>query len=187
MTLHILKLCVGVETVDELAQWQAGRVRDQKKRGVKTPELVHVTRMMPKRKDEILDGGSLYWVIKGQIAVRQTLIDIRRVTKNGTPHCGWSTSPSWCRCAAAPTVPSRAGAIFPRRTRRPTRVAPRASKSFPKGCRPNWSNWGFSSAGGSHRHVVDQPRRADLGRRENPRRRSRLSIVSRLAASRIAT
>ena len=88
MTLHILKLCVGADSVEDLAQWQAGRIRDQKKRGVKTPELIHVTRMMPKRKDEILDGGSLYWVIKGQIAVRQKLLDMRRVTKNGTPHCG---------------------------------------------------------------------------------------------------
>ncbi len=88
MTLHIIKLCVGVETVDELAQWQSGRIRDQKKRGVKKPELTHVTRMMPKRKDEILDGGSLYWVIKGQIAVRQKLLDIRAVTKHGRPACG---------------------------------------------------------------------------------------------------
>jgi hypothetical protein len=88
MTLHIIKLCVGVETVDELAQWQAGRIRDQKKRGVKSPELVHVTRMTPKRKDEVLDGGSLYWVIKGQIAVRQRLLELRAVTKNGAPHCG---------------------------------------------------------------------------------------------------
>lgn len=88
MTLHIIKLCVGVETVEELAQWQLGRLRDQKKRKVKKPELMHVTRMMPKRKDEVLDGGSLYWVIKGQIAVRQKLLELRPVTKNGTPHCG---------------------------------------------------------------------------------------------------
>lgn len=88
MTLHIIKLCVGVDTVEELAEWQAGRIKDQKKRGVKRSELMHVTRMSPKRKDEVLDGGSLYWVIKGQIAVRQKLIDIRAVTKNGTPHCG---------------------------------------------------------------------------------------------------
>jgi hypothetical protein len=88
MTLHIIKLCVGADSIEDLAQWQAGRIRDQKKRKVKKPELIHVTRMMPKRKDEILDGGSLYWVIKGQIAVRQKLLDIRAVTKNGTPHCG---------------------------------------------------------------------------------------------------
>jgi hypothetical protein len=88
MTLHILKLCVGADSIEDLAQWQAGRIKDQKKRKVKKPELVHVTRMTPKRKDEILDGGSLYWVIKGQIAVRQKLLAIRPVTKNGTPHCG---------------------------------------------------------------------------------------------------
>jgi hypothetical protein len=87
MTLHILKLCVGVDTLQELAEWQAGRLKDLKKKG-KPPELVHVTRMTPKRKDEVLDGGSLYWVIKGQIAARQKLIDLRKVTKNGTPHCG---------------------------------------------------------------------------------------------------
>src|SRR5262249_34933614 len=52
------------------------------------PELVHVTRMTPKRTEEVLDGGSLYWVIKGQIAARQKLLAIRDVKKNGVPHCG---------------------------------------------------------------------------------------------------
>ncbi|HEY1630610.1 MAG TPA: DUF1489 domain-containing protein [Rhizomicrobium sp.] len=88
MMLHIIKLCVGAESIEDLAHWQAGRLKEQKKRKAKKLELVHVTRMMPKRKDEVLDGGSLYWVIKGQIAVRQKLLDIREVTKNGTPHCG---------------------------------------------------------------------------------------------------
>jgi len=88
MTLHIIKLCVGAESIEDLAQWQAKRIKDQKKRKVKKPELVHVTRAMPKRKDEVLDGGSLYWVIKGQIAARQKIIDLRPVTKNGSPHCG---------------------------------------------------------------------------------------------------
>jgi hypothetical protein len=87
MTLHIIKLCVGAESIEDLAQWQAKRIREQKKRGVKKPTLMHVTRMTPKRKDEVLDGGSLYWVIKGQIAVRQTLLDLKPTTKNGTPHC----------------------------------------------------------------------------------------------------
>jgi hypothetical protein len=88
MTLHIIKLCVGCDSVEDLARWQAGRIADQKKRKVKKPELIHVTRMTPRRKDQVLDGGSLYWVIKGQIAARQKLLDLRPVTKNGTPHCG---------------------------------------------------------------------------------------------------
>jgi len=44
--------------------------------------------MTPKRGDEVLDGGSLYWVIKGQIAARQKLVAFREVKKNGIPHCG---------------------------------------------------------------------------------------------------
>ena len=88
MTLHLIKLCVGADSIEDLAEWQAKRVKEQKKKGVKKPELMHVTRMTPKKKDEILDGGSLYWVIKGQIAVRQKIVDLRPVTKNGTPHCG---------------------------------------------------------------------------------------------------
>ena len=63
MALHILKLCVGVDTLQELADWQAARLKQ-----MKGPRklLSHVTRMTPKRRDEILDGGSLYWVIKGK-------------------------------------------------------------------------------------------------------------------------
>jgi hypothetical protein len=86
MTLHLIKLCVGAESIESLAAWQKGRLKDLRKKG-KKPELTHVTRMTPKRKEELLDGGSLYWVIKGYIAVRQPLIDLRAVTKNGKPHC----------------------------------------------------------------------------------------------------
>jgi hypothetical protein len=88
VTLHLIKLCVGVDTLEELARWQKGRLADLKKRR-KPLELVHVTRQTPKRAAELLDGGSLYWVIKGQIAARQKLIDIRDVrSKDGLPRCG---------------------------------------------------------------------------------------------------
>jgi hypothetical protein len=87
VTLHLIKLCVGVDTLEDLARWQAKRLADLKKKK-KPLELVHATRQTPKRAEELLDGGSLYWVIKGQIAARQRLIDLRPVTRNGTPHCG---------------------------------------------------------------------------------------------------
>ena len=69
MALHLRKLCVGVESVEQLQAYQERRLK-----GGET--LRHDTRMMPKRRDEIVDGGSLYWVIKGQIVVRQPIVDI---------------------------------------------------------------------------------------------------------------
>lgn len=94
MTLHLIKLCVGAESIESLAAWQAKRLKEQKTKGKTKRELVHVTRMTPKRADELLDGGSLYWVIKGYIAVRQHLVDIRPVTKNGRPHCALVYEPT---------------------------------------------------------------------------------------------
>jgi hypothetical protein len=87
VTLHLIKLCVGADSVADLAEWQEKRLA-QAKRKKKPLELMHVTRMTPKRADELLDGGSLYWVIKGQVAVRQKLIELRPVTREGLPHCG---------------------------------------------------------------------------------------------------
>ena len=85
--LHLIKLCVGVDSLEELAAWQKKRLAEKKKKGQK-PELVHVTRQTPKRAEELLAGGSLYWVIKGQIAARQQLIELRPLVRNGVPHCG---------------------------------------------------------------------------------------------------
>ena len=85
--LHLIKLCVGCDSLSDLAAWQKQRLKDKKAKGQK-PELIHVTRQMPKRAEELLDGGSLYWVIKGQVAARQKLLELRAVKKNGVPHCG---------------------------------------------------------------------------------------------------
>jgi hypothetical protein len=87
MPLHIIKLCVGCDSLKDLAGWQKQRLKDQRAKGRK-PELMHVTRMTPKRAEEVLDGGSLYWVIKGQVAARQRLLGFKEVTRNGVPHCG---------------------------------------------------------------------------------------------------
>lgn len=87
MPLHLIKLCVGCDSLADLAAWQKQRLKEKRAKGQK-PELVHVTRMTPKRAEEVLDGGSLYWVIKGQIAARQKLLEFREIKKNGIPHCG---------------------------------------------------------------------------------------------------
>jgi hypothetical protein len=88
MALNLIKLCVGVETIEDLAAWQAERLRARRKAGEKRPRLFHRTFQSPKRRDELIDGGSLYWVIKGIVQVRQPLIDITEGHKeDGSPCC----------------------------------------------------------------------------------------------------
>ncbi|HEX5008399.1 MAG TPA: DUF1489 family protein, partial [Hyphomonadaceae bacterium] len=78
MALHMIKLCVGVDNVDELLEWQVKRAKERAKKG-KSPNPYHDTRMTPKRAEEMLAGGSLYWVIKHYIIVRQKLIGFEDV------------------------------------------------------------------------------------------------------------
>lgn len=87
MTVHLIKLCVGVDEVSDLADWQAEQARIAKKSG-KPLVLQHVTRNMPRRSMEVLDGGSLYWVIKGLVQVRQRIIALEPVVReSGEPAC----------------------------------------------------------------------------------------------------
>ena len=69
MPLHLIKLCVGVDSVEELRAWRA-------QRAAQGHRSVCPTRQTPKRAAELLQGGSLYWVIKGQVLVRQTIDEI---------------------------------------------------------------------------------------------------------------
>src|SRR5262249_59298879 len=75
MPLHLIKLAVGCESVKELKDWIAERMKAAKKKGL-PQRHVHITRMTPKRIDDILAGGSLYWVIRGEIAAREKIIAI---------------------------------------------------------------------------------------------------------------
>ena len=88
MPLHLIKLCVGCDSIEDLASWQAERLKARRRAGEKKPQLFHRTFQTPKRRAELLDGGSLYWVIKGLVQVRQPLFDIAEGTKDdGTPCC----------------------------------------------------------------------------------------------------
>jgi hypothetical protein len=90
MTLHLIKLCVGCDSVKDLESWI--REKRRKTRGKKTEHL-HRTRMVPKRADELIDGGSLYWVIRGEVACRQQLLAVRPYVDKG----GRRTVPSGAR------------------------------------------------------------------------------------------
>ncbi len=81
MPLNLVKLCVGVSEIDELEAWvkdcRAGR-----------DTLDHVTRMFPKRRDEIVPGGSLFWVIRGMVLCRQPIAALEAVTgADGIERC----------------------------------------------------------------------------------------------------
>ncbi len=87
MTLHLIKLCVGAASIEELATWQRGRLAELKKSGKKS-QLFHTTFQTPKRQAELLAGGSLYWVIKGVIQVRQRIVGFGEGhKKDGSPCC----------------------------------------------------------------------------------------------------
>ena len=79
MALHLLKLCVGADSIRDLEDWIKARLALASLHG-HVPEHIHTTRMMPRRAEELLDGGSLFWVIKGQVAARQKLEAIRPFT-----------------------------------------------------------------------------------------------------------
>ena len=72
MALHLIKLCVGVASFEEMQNWIAQREALAQQNGVEAIHK-HTTRMAPKRAAELVDGGSLYWVIKGNVQARQKL------------------------------------------------------------------------------------------------------------------
>jgi hypothetical protein len=87
MALHLIKLCVGADSIDDLEGFIRRRLAEKRSRGDPL-EYHHTTRMVPKRREQLIAGGSLYWVIRGQIAARQTLRDVQPfIDPHGTSRC----------------------------------------------------------------------------------------------------
>ncbi|MBP1851169.1 hypothetical protein J2Z17_002612 [Rhizobium halophytocola] len=101
----MIKLCVGADSVDDLREWVAHRALTAVAAGLE-PQSSHVTRMAPKRAEELLDGGSLYWIIKGQVAARQKLIGINTFKdEQGIGRCELVLGPEVIETAPAPRRP----------------------------------------------------------------------------------
>ena len=82
--VHLIKLSVGTENIDQLIAWQ-------QQRAAQSPDgqCYHQTRMWPKREAEILNGGSIYWVIKGEISARQRILRFdEMIGADGIRRCG---------------------------------------------------------------------------------------------------
>jgi len=100
-TINLVKLCVGAEEVQDLLDWQANP-------RAKGPDGLprHVTRMWPKQADKLLNGGSLYWVFKGLILCRQTILRLDEVPgADGIVRCGIVLNPEVHRTTTAPKRP----------------------------------------------------------------------------------
>ena len=80
MTLHLIKLCVGAAAPEDLRQWRTRRKAEGHR------PIVH-TRQTPKRAAEILHGGSLYWVFKGVILIRQPILAIETIAQGAARRC----------------------------------------------------------------------------------------------------
>ncbi len=99
MPLHLIKLSVGSEDVEDLSQWHAKRLAE-------TGRVFHRTRMMPRRGEALLGGGSIYWVIKGFVTVRQRLLGIERISySDGTPATELVLDPVHVRTVPTPHRP----------------------------------------------------------------------------------
>ena len=97
--VNLVKLCVGADSIADLETWQAARL-------ARGEEHRHVTRMWPKRANEILNGGSLYWVIKGVVQCRQRILRLDEVTgHDGTRRCAIVLDPTITRTTPAPRRP----------------------------------------------------------------------------------
>ncbi len=97
--LHLTKLAVGVRDIDHLRAWQADRARIN-------PPLRHRTRNAPRRRADVLDGGSMYWVINGTMLVRQRILDIIEDRRDDQTRCtGLLLDPEIVPLAGRPTRP----------------------------------------------------------------------------------
>lgn len=102
MTVHLQKLSVGTESIESLTQWQLAMVARRVKAGG-APYHEHVTRMFPKQKEALLDGGSIYWVFKGLIQCRNKIIGLEEVRReDGIKACSIQMEPG-----PIPVVPTQ--------------------------------------------------------------------------------
>lgn len=79
MSLHLVKLCVGCDSIRDLEEWIEENEAHHRRLG-RAYEQTHTTRMVPKRLDALTQGGSLYWVVKGQMSCRQRILAVRPFT-----------------------------------------------------------------------------------------------------------
>ncbi len=110
--LNLVKLCVGADGVEDQVEWTRRRLEERRRRGERL-ESLHVTRMWPRRSEEILGGGSLYWVFKGLVLARQEILAFEPVDRgDGIRRCGIVMAPVVVRTEARPRRPFQGWRYF---------------------------------------------------------------------------
>ena len=105
MTVHLIKLSVGSETFESMQAYQAQRIEAARKAGL-PPWSFHRTRSMPRRRDEVLDGGSIYWVVKGVLLCRNPIRAlVAKVDADERPFCEIQYGPELIRVVPHPRRP----------------------------------------------------------------------------------
>jgi len=95
--VNLIKLSVGTENLEQLAAWQQHRASL-----ARDGMYYHQTRMWPKREAEIVNGGSIYWVVKGEISARQRIIRLdEKIGADGIRRCGIVLDPKVIPTVAA--------------------------------------------------------------------------------------
>lgn len=95
--LHLIKLSVGTGSVADLEGWQARRAAQEAREG-RPARPFHATRMRPRRGEELLAGGSIYWVIKGLVQARQRILALDDITgADGIVRCAIRLDPQLIR------------------------------------------------------------------------------------------
>lgn len=103
--IHMVKLCVGVSSLEELESYRDERAHWW---GADYGEEVHVhrTRMMPKRAAEMEGVASIYWVIAGSIVCRQPILRLAKYTnEEGMDYCDIIMSRDMIRTVPYPKRP----------------------------------------------------------------------------------
>jgi hypothetical protein len=103
--IHMIKLCVGVKTLEELESYRNERAHWW---GANYGEEVHVhrTRMMPKQAATMEGKSSIYWVIAGQVVARQPILRLAKFTDaEGKDYCDIVMAPDMVRTVPYPKRP----------------------------------------------------------------------------------
>jgi hypothetical protein len=104
MTVHLIKLAVGIDSFHQLVRRQEVHLTQAARSD--DPRLRHLTKSTPRRAEEVLDDGSIYWVIKRSVCARQRIVDIdKTVDHKGLSRCALILDPELIPVRARPCRP----------------------------------------------------------------------------------